>query len=176
MTSTGAERHFALGRAHDVSAGVNCDDTHAGVILSYANGTAAWMRERADGEEEWKLLRNRSAQQLAWRSSETRKTKLAAKHAKRAAKATERACIDALPLAEHYSDLKSSDGRIDDLPDQLKKHKLLGTTGLRSSYAPARRTCCSFRYCFSRPTRTRTTSKTAIPASTAAVFGTAAAT
>eukprot|EP00965_Chrysotila_dentata_P007197 233835-Pleurochrysis_carterae.AAC.1 len=55
MTSTGAERLFALGRAHDVRTGASRDDTRAGVILGHANGTAAWMRERANGEEEWKL-------------------------------------------------------------------------------------------------------------------------
>eukprot|EP00965_Chrysotila_dentata_P030769 1024950-Pleurochrysis_carterae.AAC.1 len=37
---------------------------------------------------------------------EMRKAKLAAQRAKRAAKATERARTDALPLAEHDSDLK----------------------------------------------------------------------
>eukprot|EP00965_Chrysotila_dentata_P003909 127728-Pleurochrysis_carterae.AAC.1 len=32
-TSTGAERLFALGRAHDIRAGASRDDTRAGVIL-----------------------------------------------------------------------------------------------------------------------------------------------
>eukprot|EP00965_Chrysotila_dentata_P092233 3044863-Pleurochrysis_carterae.AAC.1 len=60
MTSTGAERLFALGRAHDVRAEASRNDTHAGVILGHADGTAVWMRVRmrecANGEEEWKLL------------------------------------------------------------------------------------------------------------------------
>eukprot|EP00965_Chrysotila_dentata_P005235 172089-Pleurochrysis_carterae.AAC.1 len=64
MTSTGAERLFALGRSHDVRAGASSDDTHAGVILGHAEGTAAWMCERANGEEEWKLLRMRARQGL----------------------------------------------------------------------------------------------------------------
>eukprot|EP00965_Chrysotila_dentata_P152711 5047266-Pleurochrysis_carterae.AAC.1 len=64
MTSTGAERLFALGRAHDVHAGASRDDTRASVILGHADGTAAWMRERADSEEEWKLLRKRARQGL----------------------------------------------------------------------------------------------------------------
>eukprot|EP00965_Chrysotila_dentata_P137877 4560369-Pleurochrysis_carterae.AAC.1 len=51
MTSTGAERRFALGGAHDVRAGASRDDTRAGVILGHADGTAAWIRERANGEE-----------------------------------------------------------------------------------------------------------------------------
>eukprot|EP00965_Chrysotila_dentata_P088498 2922023-Pleurochrysis_carterae.AAC.1 len=51
MTSTGAEPLFALGRVHDVRAGASRDNTRAGVILGHADGTAAWMRERANGEE-----------------------------------------------------------------------------------------------------------------------------
>eukprot|EP00965_Chrysotila_dentata_P128678 4253921-Pleurochrysis_carterae.AAC.1 len=67
------------------------------------------MRGRADGEEKLKLLRKwarqglkvtmlekRTAAGLAQQA--TRKAKLAAK---RAARASERARIDALPLAEH---------------------------------------------------------------------------
>eukprot|EP00965_Chrysotila_dentata_P146917 4850517-Pleurochrysis_carterae.AAC.1 len=64
MTSTGAERFFALGRAHNVRAGASLDDTRAGVIFAHADGTAAWMRERANGKEEWKLLRKRARQGL----------------------------------------------------------------------------------------------------------------
>eukprot|EP00965_Chrysotila_dentata_P043985 1462128-Pleurochrysis_carterae.AAC.1 len=64
MTSTGAECLFAPGRAHDVRAGASRDDTRAGVILSHADGTAAWMHECANGEEEWKLLRKRARQGL----------------------------------------------------------------------------------------------------------------
>eukprot|EP00965_Chrysotila_dentata_P101113 3339303-Pleurochrysis_carterae.AAC.1 len=60
MTSTGAERLSALGRAHDIRAGASSDDTRAGVILGHADSTAAWMRQRTNGEEEWKLLRKRA--------------------------------------------------------------------------------------------------------------------
>eukprot|EP00965_Chrysotila_dentata_P122788 4058118-Pleurochrysis_carterae.AAC.1 len=116
MTSTGAERFFALGRAHDARAGASRDDTRVGVILGHADGTAAWVCERANDEEECKLLRiqegaagphgvtmleKRTAAGLAQR--EARKAKLDEKHAKRAARASERARIDALPLAELYS-------------------------------------------------------------------------
>eukprot|EP00965_Chrysotila_dentata_P231956 6198671-Pleurochrysis_carterae.AAC.1 len=52
MTSTGAEYLFALGCTPDVRAGASRDDTRAGVILGHADGTAAWKRERADGEKE----------------------------------------------------------------------------------------------------------------------------
>eukprot|EP00965_Chrysotila_dentata_P097573 3224442-Pleurochrysis_carterae.AAC.1 len=62
------------------------------------------------------MLEKRTAAGLA--QQETRKAKLAAKRAKRAAKATERARMDALPLAEHYSDLKLMG--VEDLLDQLK--------------------------------------------------------
>eukprot|EP00965_Chrysotila_dentata_P194825 6176611-Pleurochrysis_carterae.AAC.1 len=123
------------------------------------------MRERADSEEEWKLLRKRARQGLKVTRLEKRTadglaqqktgkaSKLAAKRAKRAAKAIERARIDALPLAEHYFDLKLMG--VEDLQDQLKKQKLLG------------------KRCFSRPTRTPKTSRTATPASRAAAFGAA---
>eukprot|EP00965_Chrysotila_dentata_P173177 5715120-Pleurochrysis_carterae.AAC.1 len=142
MTSTGAERCFALGRGHDISAGASRDDTRAGVILGHADSTVAGMRERADGEEEWRLLRKRARQGLkvtmlekriaaGLAQQETRKAKLAAQRAKRAAKATERARIDAVPLAEHYSDLKLMG--VEDLRDQHKKHKLLGKIGFALS-------------------------------------------
>eukprot|EP00965_Chrysotila_dentata_P082784 2731274-Pleurochrysis_carterae.AAC.1 len=75
------------------------------------------MRERANGEEEWKLLRKRARHGLkvtmlekrtaaGLAQQETRKAKLDEKRAKRAAKASERARIDALQLAQHYSDFK----------------------------------------------------------------------
>eukprot|EP00965_Chrysotila_dentata_P127710 4222911-Pleurochrysis_carterae.AAC.1 len=109
-TSTGAERLFALGRAQNVRPGASRDDTRAGVILGHADGTAAILdaRARADGEDEWKLLRKRARQGLqvtilenrtaaGLAQQEMRNAKLAAKRAKRAAKATERARSDALP-------------------------------------------------------------------------------
>eukprot|EP00965_Chrysotila_dentata_P038673 1284376-Pleurochrysis_carterae.AAC.1 len=66
------------------------------------------MRERADGEEEWKLLRKRARPKVTilekrtaagLAQQEIRKAKLAAKRVKRAAKATERARIDAAAAA-----------------------------------------------------------------------------
>eukprot|EP00965_Chrysotila_dentata_P142027 4694850-Pleurochrysis_carterae.AAC.1 len=59
---------------------------------------------------------------------------------------------------------------VENLRDQLKKHELPGKTGFALS---AQSTCCSCRRCSPRPTRMRTTSGTAIPASTAAAFGAA---
>ena len=54
MTSTGAERIFALGRAHDQRAGASRDDTRAGVILGDLDNTAEFMRGRTNGEGEWR--------------------------------------------------------------------------------------------------------------------------
>eukprot|EP00965_Chrysotila_dentata_P248549 6208400-Pleurochrysis_carterae.AAC.1 len=117
MTSTGAERLATLGRGHYVRAGASRNGTRAGVILGHADGTSAWMRERANGEEEWKPLRKKARQGLkvtmleehttaGLAQQETRKAKLDKKRAKRAERASESAHIDAQPLAEHYSDLK----------------------------------------------------------------------
>eukprot|EP00965_Chrysotila_dentata_P120840 3996731-Pleurochrysis_carterae.AAC.1 len=64
MTSTGAERLFALGRAHDICARASRNDIRAGITLGHAESTAAWMRERAYGEKEWKLPRRRARQGL----------------------------------------------------------------------------------------------------------------
>eukprot|EP00965_Chrysotila_dentata_P033866 1127644-Pleurochrysis_carterae.AAC.1 len=75
------------------------------------------------------MLEKRTAAGLA--QQETRKAKLDEKRAKRAAKASERARIDGLPLAEHYFDLKLMG--VEDLRDLLKKHKLLGKTGFALS-------------------------------------------
>eukprot|EP00965_Chrysotila_dentata_P086893 2867859-Pleurochrysis_carterae.AAC.1 len=91
---------------------------------------------------QWKLLRKRVRQglkvtMLAKRTAadlaqqEMRKAKLDEKRAKRAARASEQARIHALPLVEHYSDLKMMG--VEDLRDQLKKHKLLGKTGFALS-------------------------------------------
>eukprot|EP00965_Chrysotila_dentata_P231662 6198490-Pleurochrysis_carterae.AAC.2 len=49
-----------------------------------------------------------------------------AQQKKRAAKATERARIDALLLTKHYSDLKLMG--VENLQDQFNKRKLLGKT------------------------------------------------
>eukprot|EP00965_Chrysotila_dentata_P132196 4371362-Pleurochrysis_carterae.AAC.1 len=100
------------------------------------------MRERANGEEEWKLLRKRARQGLKVTMLEkctaaglvqqaTRKAKLDEQRAKRAARASERAGIDALPVTEYYSDLKLMG--VDDLRDHLKKQNLLGKTGFALS-------------------------------------------
>eukprot|EP00965_Chrysotila_dentata_P035392 1177451-Pleurochrysis_carterae.AAC.1 len=100
------------------------------------------MRERANGEVEWKLLRKRARHGLkvtmlekrtatGLAQQETRNAKLDEKRAKRAARASEPARFDALPLAEHYSDLKLIG--VEDLRDQLKQHKLLGKSGIALS-------------------------------------------
>eukprot|EP00965_Chrysotila_dentata_P103979 3433513-Pleurochrysis_carterae.AAC.1 len=75
------------------------------------------------------MLEERTAGGLA--QQETQKAKLDEKRAKRAARISERARIDALPLAEHYYDLKLMG--VEDLRDQLKKHKLLAKTGFALS-------------------------------------------
>eukprot|EP00965_Chrysotila_dentata_P071599 2365443-Pleurochrysis_carterae.AAC.1 len=53
-----------------------------------------------------------------WSQQETRKAKLDEKRAKHEARASKRARIDALPLVEHYSNLKLVG--VEDLRDQLK--------------------------------------------------------
>eukprot|EP00965_Chrysotila_dentata_P022347 739439-Pleurochrysis_carterae.AAC.1 len=75
------------------------------------------------------MLEKRTAAGLA--QQETRKAKLDKKRTKRAARASERARIDALPLAQHFSDLKLMG--VEDLRGQLKKHELLGKTGFALS-------------------------------------------
>eukprot|EP00965_Chrysotila_dentata_P189794 6173513-Pleurochrysis_carterae.AAC.2 len=64
MTSTLAERMFALGRDHDARAGANRDDTRADVILGKADAIAAFMRGRKRGDEKWKKLRKVARQGL----------------------------------------------------------------------------------------------------------------
>lgn len=60
MTSTCAERAFALGRAHDARSGASRDDTRAGVILGGMDHTVSFMMGRANAEAEWKVLRKRA--------------------------------------------------------------------------------------------------------------------
>eukprot|EP00962_Isochrysis_galbana_P051251 scaffold22626_cov108-Isochrysis_galbana.AAC.2 len=76
------------------------------------------------------LEQSRVAHGLAAR--ESREVKLAAKRAKHAAKAQEKARLAAVVLATRYSELVSMG--IDDLKDQLKKHKLNGKTGFNVSH------------------------------------------
>eukprot|EP00965_Chrysotila_dentata_P040691 1349836-Pleurochrysis_carterae.AAC.4 len=73
------------------------------------------------------MLEKRTSAGLA--QQEAGSGKLTKKRAKRAVKATKRVCIGALLLAKHYSDLKLIG--MDDLWDQLKKHKLAGQDWLR---------------------------------------------
>lgn len=138
MTSTSAERMFALGRAHDKRAGATRDDTKAGVVLGGMDSTVEFMRGRVDGEAEWRKLRKLArlgmketmAQKwlkvgLAERA--VRDSKLTALRAKRAAKAAEKARLEAVPLATRYSHLLSMSNEA--LKDQLKKHKAMGKVG-----------------------------------------------
>eukprot|EP00965_Chrysotila_dentata_P118783 3927576-Pleurochrysis_carterae.AAC.1 len=60
---------------------------------------------------------------------------------------------------------------VEDLPDQLKKHKLLGKTGFTFNLPNRTAYVLQLQTLLSRPTRIRTTSRTATPASTAAAFG-----
>eukprot|EP00965_Chrysotila_dentata_P109011 3601283-Pleurochrysis_carterae.AAC.1 len=117
MTSTSAERMFALGCDHDARAGASRDGTRSGAIFGKADGTEAFMRGRELGEVEWKRQRRVAWQGLketmqakrtkAGQELQTeRRAKLDEKRAKRAARDAERARIDALPLAMRYSDLK----------------------------------------------------------------------
>jgi hypothetical protein len=142
ITSISAERMFALGRFHDQRAGASRDDTRSGVILGGHDDTAAWMRERENGEAEWRLLRKKAreglketmaAKRLKVGASEraARDEKLSAKRAARAARAAEKARLEALVLATHYSELVSMGE--DALKDQLRKHKLLGKKGFNVS-------------------------------------------
>eukprot|EP00965_Chrysotila_dentata_P016669 553258-Pleurochrysis_carterae.AAC.2 len=64
ITSTGVGRLFGLERAQDVSPQCWGKPRRPGVILGHADDTAARMRERANGEENWKLMRNRMRQHL----------------------------------------------------------------------------------------------------------------
>ena len=142
MTSTGAERMFALGRAHDKRAGSSRDDTRAGCLLGGMDDTAEFMRGRERAEQEWKALRRLARKGMAvtmkakrlevgLHERESRQAKLKEKRAKRAARDAERVRVQAVPLATRYSELKGLGN--DDLKDQLKKHKLLGKTGFTVS-------------------------------------------
>ena len=142
MTSTGAERLFAIGRKHDERAGCSRDDTRAGAILGDVDNTHVWMRERPDGEREWAELRKRARAEMCETMQQkrlkvgaaerrVRDEKLATLRAKKAAKADELARLDALPLATRYSELVQMS--VDSLRDQLKKHKRLGQKGFTVS-------------------------------------------
>eukprot|EP00965_Chrysotila_dentata_P072142 2384044-Pleurochrysis_carterae.AAC.1 len=132
------------------------------------------MREHAKGEEEWKLLRKRTRQGIkvtilekcmaaGLAQQETCKATLKEKRAKLVARASERARIEALPLAEHYSDLKlmGVDREWRTCRTSSRSTSSWARLALRSSCRTARRTCYSCRCGSSRPTRTRTTLTTA---------------
>ena len=138
MTSTGAERVFAIGRAHDARVGASRDDTKAGVILGGMDDTSGFMRERPNAEAEWKVLRKKARKELKVKMAQkwlevglaerkARDTKLSSLRAKRAAKATEKVRLEAVPLVALFSQLVPMSN--DDLKDQLKKFKVLGKAG-----------------------------------------------
>eukprot|EP00965_Chrysotila_dentata_P011290 368024-Pleurochrysis_carterae.AAC.1 len=90
------------------------------------------MRGRKRGEEAWKIkwkkLRKDKRREAGQQLQAERKAKLDEKRAECAARDAERACIDALPLAKCCSGLLKL-MVVEDLRDQLKKHKALGKTG-----------------------------------------------
>lgn len=142
MTSTSAERMFALGRAHDKRAGAARDDTKAGVVLGGMDNTVAFMRGREGAETEWRQLRRLARMSMKETMAQkwlkvglaermTRDSTLASLRAKKAAKAAEKARLDAVPLATHYSHLLSMSNEA--LKDQLKKHKAMGKGGFTTT-------------------------------------------
>jgi hypothetical protein len=149
MTSTGAERAFAVGRRHDVIAGASRDDTRSGVILGDMDDTHKFMRERANGEAEWRQLRKKARAELkvtmaakrlkdGAEEREVRQSKVAAMRAKKAAKNAEKARLEALTLLTLYSELVDKGN--EDLKDQLKKHKLMGKSKAKFTATQPNRT------------------------------------
>lgn len=144
MTSTGAERMFAIARAHDARAGASRDDTKAGVVLGGMDDTSGFMRERENGEAEWRALRKKARKEIKVKMAQkwlevglaerkVRDTKLSSLRAKRAAKAAEKVRLEAVELARLFSQLVNKNN--DELKDQLKKFKALGKTGFTVSQA-----------------------------------------
>lgn len=142
LTSTSAERMFALGRAHDKRAGASRDDTRAGVVLGGMDNTAEFMRAREHGEAEWRKLRklarigmketmSRKWLEVGLAERAARDSKLALLRAKRQSKAAEKARLEAVPLATRYSHLLSMSNEA--LKDQLKKYKVMGKVGFTTT-------------------------------------------
>lgn len=138
MTSTCAERLFALGRAHDARAGASRDDTRAGVILGGMDSTVSFMAARVNAEAEWKMLRKRARigmretmaekwLRVGLEERQVRDSKLAVLRARQVAKSAEKRRLQELQLATTFSSLVSMSN--EDLKDQLKKHKMMGKTG-----------------------------------------------
>ena len=142
MTSTGAERVFAIGRALDKRAGAQRDETRSGLLLGGMDDTAEFMRARPDAQREWKELRKRARkklvvtmkmqrEELGLQLRASRQERLAAKRAKRAARNAEKARLQAVVLATKFSELKAMGN--DELKDQLRAHKLKGKSGFSVS-------------------------------------------
>ena len=137
-----AERVFALGRDLDARAGEQRDDTRAGILGSKLDNTVDFMAARENREAEWRALRKRARKamlvtmqmqrlEVGMAERASRQEKLAAKRAKRKAKAAEAARVQALAIATKYSELKTMG--IDELKDQLRAHKARGKTGFTIS-------------------------------------------
>ena len=149
MTSTGAERAFALGRAHDARVGACRADSKAGVVLGGMDNTAEFMMGRENGEAEWRQLRKRARKELAeteqakrlaigLEERKVRDAKLATSRAKKAAKVAERTRLEGIRLLTLYSELVDKGN--DALKDQLKKHKLLGKSTAKFTISQPNRT------------------------------------
>ena len=116
MTSTGAERVFALGRFHDARAGFTRPENRDGVILGGLDDTVGWLREQANPERLWGAARKAGRQGLATTQAashrdeglaerEGRRARLEEKRAKRAAKTEAKEKLERLVLATRYSEL-----------------------------------------------------------------------
>eukprot|EP00965_Chrysotila_dentata_P244699 6206125-Pleurochrysis_carterae.AAC.5 len=181
MTSTGAERLFALGHVHDVCAGASRDDTRVGVILCHADGTGpscasaqtarrsgnccARGRGRASSRPQGDhageahssgLGAARNSQGLACREARKARSKGRQARAYRSSAAC-RAVIR--PGADGHTCGTNS-----------RSTRSWARLASRSPCPTAWDTCCSCKHCPSRPIGKQTTLRTAPPASTAAAF------
>ena len=143
MTSTHAERMFAIGRHLDRIAGSQRPDTRSGILCATQDHTVAWVMSRPDPEAEWTKLR-RSAREKMTKSMkddrieagllirDEREKKLRDLREKRSAKLAKKKDLLSVKLFTRFSQIKNLS--IEAIKEQLRAHKVQGKKGFIISH------------------------------------------
>ena len=143
MTSTHAERMFAIGRHLDRIAGSQRPDTRAGILCATHDKTVAWVMSRPDPEAEWTKLRKSAREEMTKSmkakrieagllNRDVREKKLKDLREKRSAKLANKERLQSLVLFTRFSEINDLSNEA--IKDQLRAPKLQGAKGFIMSH------------------------------------------
>ena len=143
MTSTHAERMFAIGRHLDRIAGSQRPDTRAGILLAEHDKTVEWIMARPDPDAEWTKVRRAAREKMTSSMKENRieagllirderEKKLRELREKRSAKLAKKKDLLSVKLFTRFSQIKNLSS--EDIKEQLRAHKVQGKKGFIISH------------------------------------------